>query len=110
MQRQLQNADGLILEANYDPQMLMHGPYPGFLKQRIQSPLGHLSNQQAGEILLKVAGERTKMVLLAHLSNQNNSPETAKGAVLKFLYQARLEDQIEIHVAPRQRHHRLLEV
>lgn len=67
--------DGIVIESNYDPQMLANGPYPSFLKQRISGPEGHLSNREAAELLL--TGVRLKWACLAHLSNNNNDPEAA---------------------------------
>jgi phosphoribosyl 1,2-cyclic phosphodiesterase len=67
--------DAVFLESNYDPLMLARGPYPDFLKRRIQGPSGHISNAEAAELLL--AGTRLKWACLAHLSNNNNDPATA---------------------------------
>jgi len=67
--------DGIFIESNYDPEMLANGPYPSFLKRRIQGPEGHLSNREAAELLL--TGGRLKWACLAHLSNNNNDPEAA---------------------------------
>ena len=67
----------MILEFNYDPTMLSEGPYPLFLKQRIHSREGHLSNEQAGELLETVSHNNLKCVVLAHLSETNNDPDKA---------------------------------
>jgi phosphoribosyl 1,2-cyclic phosphodiesterase len=67
--------DGLFIESNYDPLMLDNGPYPAFLKQRIKGPEGHLSNIDCAELLQ--AGTKLQWACLAHISNNNNSPETA---------------------------------
>lgn len=68
--------DAVFIESNYDPQMLADGPYPAFLKRRIQGPRGHISNHEAAE-LLRESGARLKWACLAHLSEQNNHPELA---------------------------------
>lgn len=68
--------DGVFIESNYDPDMLAKGPYPAFLKKRIQGPGGHLSNIEAAE-LLGTYGVRLKWACLAHLSEQNNHPALA---------------------------------
>ncbi len=73
----LKDCDALIIEANHDLNMLIEGPYPWDLKQRIKSHHGHLSNAQAAEALTKVAGPRLKQVVLAHLSQENNRPDLA---------------------------------
>ncbi len=68
--------DGVFIESNYDPRMLQAGPYPAFLKKRIQGPRGHISNAEAAE-LIRQHGARLKWACLAHLSEQNNRPEIA---------------------------------
>ncbi len=67
----------LVLESNHDVRMLRDGPYPAFLKARISSPTGHLSNAQCAEALRQLAGPRTRVVLLGHLSQMNNTEELA---------------------------------
>jgi len=67
----------LILEANHDPRMLENGPYPWPLKQRIQSRNGHLSNEQSRNLLREIRHRQLEHVVLAHLSETNNTPETA---------------------------------
>lgn len=80
-------ADVLILEANHDAQMLANGPYPAFLKQRIKSHLGHLSNEQAAALLAGLPLKTGTQVFLSHLSKQNNSPEVAEKTVRSVLSQ-----------------------
>lgn len=67
----------LILEANHDPEMLMDGPYPWFLKQRIRSRIGHLSNQESCRLLEDILHPALEQVVLAHLSETNNTPAKA---------------------------------
>ena len=74
----LKNCHSLIMEFNYDPSMLEDGPYPLYLKKRIRGPEGHLSNQQAGELLGAVAHKDLQRVVLAHLSETNNHPNKAR--------------------------------
>ncbi len=76
--RSMQDCDALVLEFNHDEQMLLDGPYPLHLKQRIRGNHGHLSNSQAAEILADGAGPKLQHVLLAHLSEENNRPEIAR--------------------------------
>jgi len=73
----LQRCQALVLEANHDLEMLKNGPYPWALKQRIRSRAGHLSNEETGEILAAVLNEDLREVILAHLSETNNCPQTA---------------------------------
>lgn len=67
-----------FLEANYDADMLEHGRYPYFLKQRIRSGHGHLSNAEALQLVLEHKAPFLKHLLLAHLSKDNNCPELAQ--------------------------------
>ncbi len=70
-------ANLLVLESNYDRQMLDEGSYPYFLKTRIKSDHGHLDNRQASEFLAEIATQNLTTVCLAHLSRNNNTPEKA---------------------------------
>ncbi|MDR1222339.1 MAG: MBL fold metallo-hydrolase [Tannerella sp.] len=70
-------ANHLVLEANYDEEMLKSGSYPAFLKERVSSRLGHLSNRDAAEFLAVHYTPRLKNVWLCHLSRDNNHPELA---------------------------------
>jgi phosphoribosyl 1,2-cyclic phosphodiesterase len=69
--------DAVLLESNYDPDMLANGPYPEFLKERIEGPGGHISNFEAAEVLKSSASKRMKWACLAHLSEDNNTPTMA---------------------------------
>ncbi len=71
----------LILEANHDLALLEQGPYPWPLKQRIRSRTGHLSNESAQKLLREVMHDRLAHVILAHLSEINNTPEKALSVV-----------------------------
>jgi len=84
------DADVLVLEANHDTELLRHGNYPHYLKQRILSDHGHLSNAQCAAALLRLFGCRDKKraVLLAHLSAENNTPAIAERTVLLALARA----------------------
>jgi len=73
--------DVLVLEANHDEGMLWAGPYPPWLCQRIAGNNGHLSNRAAGALARESVTTRTAHVVLAHLSQQNNSPEMARNVV-----------------------------
>jgi phosphoribosyl 1,2-cyclic phosphodiesterase len=76
----LSDASLIVLESNYDEQMLRSGPYPAHLKRRIRGPRGHLGNADCGELLAAHMGERTSDVWLAHLSDKNNRPEIARAS------------------------------
>ena len=84
--KQFKDLDLLVLEANYDPHLLENGTYPHFLKQRVASTHGHLSNAAAAEAIAACGDKAPGAVWLAHLSEHNNSPKHALhtvGGVLK---------------------------
>lgn len=69
--------DAVILESNYDPQMLAQGPYPAFLKRRIAGAGGHISNLEAAELVGRYASDSLRWLCLGHLSQDNNTPTLA---------------------------------
>lgn len=73
----LKNKKIYIMESNHDVEMLETGPYPYYLKQRIWSSKGHLSNKASADYLNKLIGNNTKCVILAHLSETNNNSKLA---------------------------------
>lgn len=77
LERRLTDCDLLLLETNHDADMLRHGPYPWYLKQRIASRLGHLGNHQTEEALDRLRCDRLKGVVGLHLSAENNSTALA---------------------------------
>lgn len=75
--RKLNNKEVYLFESNHDIEMLLNGPYPKFLKQRVLGTSGHLSNKDSSFYLSKLVGPKTKKVLLMHLSETNNTEELA---------------------------------
>jgi phosphoribosyl 1,2-cyclic phosphodiesterase len=73
----IRSLDAVLLESNYDPDMLADGPYPEWLKERIEGPGGHISNFEAAELLRSHAPKRMQWACLGHLSADNNTPELA---------------------------------
>ena len=73
----VRGADAVLLESNYDPDMLKAGSYPYELKRRILSSRGHLCNDDAGSCALELVQSGTKHIVLGHLSKENNFPELA---------------------------------
>ena len=73
----MKNKNIYIIESNHDSKMLMNGPYPYVLKQRVISDTGHLSNEMTGKYLNEIIGPDTKQIILAHLSETNNTEEIA---------------------------------
>lgn len=76
-----QDLDAIVLEANHDPVMLVSGSYPPSLKQRVGGHWGHLSNQQAAGFLQRLNCARLQHLVVAHISQQNNSLEVAQAAL-----------------------------
>ncbi len=89
--------DALLMESNYDAAMLRDGPYPWSLKERILSPVGHVSNDDVARYLGSGLGEACRTVVLAHLSQTNNHPEVARmTAEVALRRRGRTEVQLEL--------------
>lgn len=84
----MSHANYLVIEANYDLPMLLAGRYPEYLKARIQTERGHLDNKQTGAFLKEIVNPALKYVFLCHLSQDNNTPAKALGAVREALESA----------------------
>ena len=83
--RALCDLDALVLEMNHDVQMLLEGPYPWSLKQRIRGDRGHLSNEQGARLLENILHGGLRHLVLAHLSEHNNSERHARKAAERVL-------------------------
>ena len=92
--REFQDLDALLLEANYDPEMLARGPYPPKLKARVGGPHGHLSNQQGLDLLQQVLSPRLKKLVACHLSEKNNSVEHVQQT-----WQPHVPEHVDFHIA-----------
>jgi phosphoribosyl 1,2-cyclic phosphodiesterase len=99
----LRECDVAVLEFNHDEQMLLDGPYPFPLKQRIRSAHGHLSNAQARELLRASLGGAVRHVILAHLSEENNTPEKARTEARAAIVEGGGEGEVALHVAEQYR-------
>jgi len=95
LEEAIEQLDGLYLESNYDPEMLAGGDYPAWLKKRIAGDRGHLSNQQAAQ-LVRDTNDRLQFLVLSHLSQNNNHPDLALATAKKIL-----PDQQNISLASR---------
>lgn len=84
LEQELSKVDLAVIESNYDRKMLENGPYPIYLKRRIDSEFGHLSNVDCGLALKQTMGNGRK-VFLAHLSRNNNDPDTARDTVARIM-------------------------
>lgn len=103
---QLEGSHALILESNHCPRMLQNSTYPPAIQQRIAGRMGHLSNQNACSLLSSILHERLQLVVLVHISEQNNSPELAVSMATRALN----GHAAELHVAPQDRPTRLFTV
>lgn len=86
----------IVLEANHDIAMLKSGPYPYYLKQRILSRRGHLSNEDCADLCLRLCENGTEGIILSHLSQENNTPTIAFDAVKSRLEAAGREAEITV--------------
>lgn len=98
--RSILGCDLVMLESNYDPIMLQCGPYPEFLKERIISDRGHLSNKICAQQVKRLIENGTSRVILGHLSQENNTPELAEKTVLKSLDGFKRDSDYILEVAP----------
>ncbi len=104
VKQHVRECDCLVLESNHDLDMLKVGPYPWFLKQRLMSRLGHLSNHSVAEFLAEDFDGFSRYLVLAHLSENNNHPEIARLTALEALASAAADGRAfsgELAVAPR---------
>ncbi len=81
----LLGADAVLIEANHDPDLLLSGPYPPYLKKRILSDRGHLSNGDCAALAAKLSAGGTRQIVLGHLSRENNRPALAYQTVAAAL-------------------------
>ena len=95
---QLQGCDAIAVEFNHDVDSLRSGPYPPALKARIASSLGHLSNDQAAQLMSEVAHPRLQWVAALHLSGKNNTPGLVRASLAE-----RLPDGCPLHIATQDR-------
>lgn len=96
--KEIQESDLYFMESNHDVVMLREGLYPYLLKQRIMSEKGHLSNDDAGDALGRVLQGNNEVVLLAHLSQDNNVPELAIDTVREKLINQGIDVDNEIRL------------
>ncbi len=104
VKEQLLGCDAVVLESNHDVEMLRNGPYPAYLKRRILSSHGHLSNAACAGILPGLAESGVKRFILGHLSSENNTPQLAAQAGIAALTQAGYVQEVDylLETAPRE--------
>lgn len=95
--------DGILIESNYDLEMLLTGPYDYVLKRRVEGPYGHLSNVDCAKMIKELIDSGTRNFMLGHLSENNNVPEVALGTVVDYLmgFGLMLEKDYHLTVAKR---------
>jgi phosphoribosyl 1,2-cyclic phosphodiesterase len=96
-------SDYLVIEANYDEEMLANGPYPFMLQERIRSKTGHLSNSDAGRFLSEHFPEKLKYIYLCHLSHSNNLPDLAYCTVSEMLAEKGITAGIDVELVTLER-------
>lgn len=104
----LKNSTSIIIESNHDVKMLLAGSYPPLLKQRIKSKQGHLSNEQAVEVVKKVYHPGLKNIILAHLSEENNLPSKAEKLMREYLH--RVDNNLQLIVASQYESTKLIDI
>ncbi len=100
----LKGSNTIVLESNHDTMMLQNGPYPYYLKRRILSEVGHLSNDSCGELLPYLVKNGTKNIVLSHLSAHNNLPDLAVQTSLNYLIRESMTPNVDfcLNVAPKE--------
>ena len=101
----------LLIESNYDPEILKCSRYPFSLKQRISGPKGHLPNDIAGKTISRLAPSELKEVMLGHLSKENNFPELAYQTVVEELQEHNVDlNELRLNVASRSNPSQIIKV
>ena len=109
--KQLEHSSFVLLESNYDPEILKVSRYPFHLKQRIAGPNGHLSNETAGKTISALMKKDLKEVMLGHLSKENNFPELAYQTVAEQLMKNNSDiNTIRLSVANRNAPGKIIEI
>lgn len=99
LEKHLRGCRTLLLESNHEPELLATAEYPRFVRDRIASPHGHLSNAEAARLIRRLARHRLERVMLMHLSQKANSPQRARARALDALK----GEDVEVRVAHQDR-------
>ena len=109
--KRLEESQFILLESNYDPEVLKHSPYPYHLKRRIAGPTGHLSNEYAGKTISHLIKSGLKKAMLGHLSKESNFPELAYQTVIdEIIYNNCQENNLFLSVASRNIHSDIIKI
>ena len=108
--KKLEESQFLLLESNYEPEILKYAKYPYYLKQRIAGPNAHLSNQEAGLTITKLVYSGVNNIMLGHLSKQTNFPELAYKTVMEEIIKSKINSELSLNVASRLKPSKVIEV
>ena len=101
----IKDSEVILIESNYNPQMLDMGPYPYNLKQRIKSVEGHLSNEECGKAIVEILKNGLgKNIILGHLSNTNNTPDLAELTVKDIIRENNIKLGVDVFLTMANRH------
>ena len=100
MEEYLTTANHVVIEANHDEQLLLNGPYPTYLKERILSPKGHQSNVTCGRLLAKNWHPEMRNIFLCHLSHENNDPNVAMDTIKDILLEEGIMPGEDVFITP----------
>ncbi|MCQ2347307.1 MAG: MBL fold metallo-hydrolase [Paludibacteraceae bacterium] len=103
LEEYIATSNHLVIEANHDEQMLLNGPYPTYLKERILSPRGHQSNVMCGKLLQRNYHDKLYNIWLCHLGRENNDPEVAFGTVGQALLDVGVVPGKDVFLMPLER-------
>jgi phosphoribosyl 1,2-cyclic phosphodiesterase len=95
----MKDVDLLVIESNYDEEMLVNGSYPYYLKTRIQSDHGHLGNLQTSVFLAEIINDNLSHICLAHLSKNNNTPEKALQTLNRTFFERGINPNGQHHIS-----------
>ena len=98
IKKNFKNSDVIVVESNYDYNMLMTGPYHWELKNRVKGRNGHLSNTEASKLISQVMSDKLKKIYLMHISKDNNTPELAYNSLYEMLERDNRNHHLEIEI------------
>ena len=99
--KKLEESKFLLLESNYEPEILKYAKYPYYLKRRISGPNGHLSNQEASDTIIKLLSTGVNNIMLGHLSKETNFPELEYKTVMDEIINNKINNNLTLNVASR---------
>ena len=109
--KNLNESSFVLLESNYEPDMLKSSSYPYSLKHRILGPEGHLSNEDASKVIKTLANNGLNNIMLGHLSKENNFPELAYQTTVNELIECNVDiDKLQLSVADREKINNIIDI